>query len=403
MKRQLTRDRIVVPPTFYRYSPQNSSTVVLFTLFWIFSVFLRVHQADSFSHNSVAGLADRWKNCSPRINVYTKLNRKLARYEPRIYQKTLHTSQEKYWEGDDIRWISKIRRLLRRTFDWKGQPMRNTIIAMNMALFVYQSMNTIDWIRQQYPQVWPSQVLPIAFDTLMGNSRPGPFTVDFVHSKLLSHRQPHRYLTAGFLHGSIIHLLLNLNALRQLPPWLETGLGARLYGTIFVFAICGGNVLYSLTTTEPLAFCLGSSGGICGLYGLMYVCLVRMGNQKASWRVLQGMGFLFLWGFFMSHISNAGHLGGFITGIAVTLLTGPTYRSSYALRRKNSLEVDLYSRDYRLAMGYDKVPSKSGWIPLPFLWSIMALACLSQDKFRSIPRLIVQGILHPGALSGIVR
>jgi membrane associated rhomboid family serine protease len=366
-------------------SSQRSSHALCLRILCILSMIFLFRESDSFSHKLFTGTTDQWKNSAtyPHVNVNSNLavNKQLP--------SLLCAYRDKHWEGDDIRWISKFRRFMSRSVDWKGQPLRNTIVTMNIVVFAYQIVNTICWIRRQFPQVWPAQALPIALDTLMGNSRSGPFTIDFVHSKLLSQRQPHRYLTAGFLHGNIIHLLLNISAILQLPSWLETGLGMPLYGTTFLLSVVGGNVFHSLTTTKNTAMCLGSSGGICGLYGLLYVCLVRMGNHSAAWRVVRGMGFLFLWGLFMTNVSNAGHVGGFLTGIAVALISGPRYHSSYALRRKNSLEVDIYNRDYRLAMGHDKVPSKSGWISLPFLWSMMILACLSQAKLRSIPLAVI--------------
>lgn len=377
------------------YSPQRTPSAYC-SKFWMLSMILLFRGNDSFSHK-LFGRSGRWRNSATHspVSVYSKLatDTKLPSFRCAY--------RDKQWEGDDIRWISKFRRVIRRSVDWKGQPLRNSIVGMNIIVFAYQNVNTIGWIRHQFPQIWPAQALPVALDTLMGNTRPGPFTIDFVHSKLLSQRQPHRYLTAGFLHGSIIHLLLNMNAIRQLPSWLETGLGLPIYGTTYLLSIVGGNILHSLTTTENMALCLGSSGGICGLYGLMYVSLVRMGNQKAAWRVVQGMGFLLLWGLFMTHVSNAGHVGGFLTGIALALISGPQYRSSYALRRKNSLEVDIYNRDYRLAMGYDKVPNKSGWLSLTWLWSMLIFACLLQEKIRSIPLMIIQGLLQPGSLSGL--
>ena len=38
----------------------------------------------------------------------------------------------------------------------------------------------------------------------------GPFTMDFVNQRLLTRVHSHRYLTSGFLHGSLIHLLFNM-------------------------------------------------------------------------------------------------------------------------------------------------------------------------------------------------
>jgi len=306
------------------------------------------------------------------------------------------------WEGDDLRRSSRILRRLRRSIDMRQQPpVRNTLVLLNIAAYIYQTVNTIYWIQQQYPAVWPRQALPIVWDTaVLGNSRPGPLTRAFVHNTFLSQRQPHRLLTAGFLHGSLLHLLLNLNALRSLPAWLETGLGAPLYLTTFLASIVAGNLADTIMSIDqhPATLCLGASGGICGLFGMMYVSLVRMGNHAAAWRVIKGMGMLFLFGLVSSNISNAGHVGGFVAGVVLTVLTGPSYSKSYALRRKNSLQVDIYSRDYRTAMGYDKRPSERGMVPLPLLWIAALVYLASESRFRAMPLLVWRGLRYPGSL-----
>jgi membrane associated rhomboid family serine protease len=174
-----------------------------------------------------------------------------------------------------------------------------------------------------------------------------------------------------------------MDALRQLPSWLETGLGHALYISTFFLAVVGGNIFHSITAIDQMTQCLGASGGICGLYGLMYVCLIRMGNHTAAWRVIRGMGLLYVWGVLLTNISNAAHIGGFITGIAVAFLSGPKYRASYGLRRKNSLEADPYNRSYRTVMGFDKIPINRGILPLPFLWLAVFTAVFAQFKFHA--------------------
>jgi membrane associated rhomboid family serine protease len=304
-----------------------------------------------------------------------------------LFHKTHRSGSNTQWDGDDIRWIAKIQRNIQRsTYDWQNQPIRNFLIVSNIALFIYQCSNTIQYIRNQYPQSWSAYSLNILIDTIMGNSRPGPFTLQFVHSNLISiqQQQAYRFLTSGFLHGGLVHLVLNMDALRQLPSWLETGLGHALYITTYLLAIVGGNIFHSMTIVDRTTQCLGASGGICGLYGLMYVCLVRMGNHTAAWRVIRGMGLLFLWGMLLTNVSNAAHIGGFITGIVVAFLSGPTYRSSYGLRRKNSLEGDPYNRSYRTAMGFDKIPINRGIIPLPILYLAIFTAVLAQYKLHTM-------------------
>jgi membrane associated rhomboid family serine protease len=333
------------------------------------------------------------------------VNRQHERLSPRAVSARANSqlrarNSQQQWEGDDIRWITKFRRNFGfRSGDLQRHPARNSLILVISFLYTYQVVNTVSWMRHRYRKYWPASAASMILDVLVGNARPGPLTMDLVHSSQLSSVQPHRFLTGGFLHGSIFHLLINADALRRLPGWIETGLGPPLYLTTFLASVVAGNVAHSYTTLDGYTLCLGASGGICGLYGLMYVCLVRMGNHAAAWRVIKGMGILFLYGLAASNVSNAGHLGGFVAGLAVGLVAGPSYRRSYALRRKNSLEVDTFSRDYRTAMGFDKVPSIRGWIPLPFLWLTSFIVIISKPELRSLPFIVWQSLLHPGVTS----
>jgi membrane associated rhomboid family serine protease len=233
---------------------------------------------------------------------------------------------------------------------------------------------------------------------------PGLFTLDFVHSTAASRLQPHRFLTSAFLHGGIFHLLVNMDTLRRLPAWIETGLGTPLYVTAFLVSIVTGNLGHTLATYDVMekAMCLGSSGGICGLYGLMYVSLLKMGNSRAATSIIKGLGLLLLYGFVFENISNAAHVGGFLGGALVGILCGPKYGKSYSLRRKWSVEVDASSRGYRQAMGFGTKPSMSGLVPLPVVWIAALVALGLQPRFRTIPKLILQGLLRPGSLYSLL-
>ena len=310
------------------------------------------------------------------------------------------------WDGDDIRWLQKVKRRFYRSTLSGGSvaPARTILIVTNVLMFVYQTTNTVSLIRRRNPEYWPRDSLSIITDTLLGSTNVrGPLTTDFVHFQSLSQRQPHRFLTAGFLHGDILHLLLNLDALRRLPSWLETGLGTPLFVTTFLVSIVSGNVGHSLSSASGAygggTFCLGASGGICGLYGLMYVVLSKMGRAQSAMGILKGMLLLLLSGLLWDSVSNAAHVGGFIGGVVMGILCAPHYSKNYAMRRKWSLEVDQWPRDYRQMMGFGIKPTKNGLIPVTLLWAAGAFVLALEPKFRSIPSCILRGLMKPGSLS----
>lgn len=314
--------------------------------------------------------------------------------------------QMKDWEGDDLRWTTKLRRRLqRRSTGDEGTPAKNTLISLNLLFFLYQTVTTVNYLRQRHPTYWPSHALSMIADSIVGSSVQGPLVRDFGFSTFLAQRQPHRYLTSGFLHGGIIHLLINMDTLRRQPAWLETGLGVPLYLTTFLLSIVAGNIGHSIGALNddpfsPAAICLGSSGGICGMYGLLFASLIRMGNRGATSRIARGMLTIFLSGLFVENMSNMSHLGGFLCGIIMAILFSPSYKKSYSLRRKNSVEYDPAPRDFRQAMGFGIMPSERGLIPLPLLWGVLGiLYALAKPKFRAMPAMVIKGLLFPGSVS----
>jgi membrane associated rhomboid family serine protease len=307
------------------------------------------------------------------------------------------------WDGDDIRLLSRLRRRLKRSdLGISTSRSKSALIAMNWLLFLYQTITTVNFIRKRNRSYWPRHALSIISDVLMGASVKGPMKMDFCFSNSLANLQPHRYLTSGFIHQSIVHFLINMIAIRNQPSWLAMGLGGPLYLTTYLVSIVTGNLAHLWYIQNPFdrSLALGASGAIGGIYGLMYVQLTRMEGGKGLFRALKGMTLLFLLGTLIENVSPISQFGGFLGGALVGILCAPSYAKSYALRRKNSAEYDSLSSDYRQEVGYGIMPTRRGWIPLPLLWAVLALLLATADnKFRMIPAKILKGLLAPGSLS----
>ncbi len=143
-------------------------------------------------------------------------------------------------------------------------------------------------------------------------------------------------ITANWLHGSILHLLINMMALRTVAPLVVKEFGVSRMFSIFTLTGMSGFLL-SYAGNVPLT--IGASCGLCGLIGAaLYFGKSRGGNwgklvykQTTGWVIS-----LVIVGFLLPGINNWGHAGGLISGIFFGWLLG------YQERRKESY-FDLIS------------------------------------------------------------
>jgi rhomboid protease GluP len=131
-----------------------------------------------------------------------------------------------------------------------------------------------------------------------------------------------RLITAGFLHGGIIHILMNSWVLFDLGAQTEEFFGASRMIIIYFAATVGG--FWASSYFAPLS--VGASAGLFGLIGAMIAFGMREGSAYGS--ALRG--FYIRWalyglvlGFIIPHIDMAAHIGGLAAGFAVGFLAGP--------------------------------------------------------------------------------
>lgn len=139
----------------------------------------------------------------------------------------------------------------------------------------------------------------------------------------------YRLLTGAFLHGSLMHLLLNCYSLFVIGSQVESFLGKGKMLVIYLFsALCGS--LLSITFSGRYAS-VGASGALFGLMGAIlyfgYHYRVYLGNVMKSQiipLILINLGY----GFLVSGIDNAAHIGGLIGGCLMTIALGIKYKST---------------------------------------------------------------------------
>ena len=85
-----------------------------------------------------------------------------------------------------------------------------------------------------------------------------------------------RLITAGFLHGGLIHILMNGWAMLQLGRNVDVIYGSARYLIIFFAGTVGG--FYLSTIISPGSLSVGASAGLCGLVG----SLIAVGFLSSS-------------------------------------------------------------------------------------------------------------------------
>jgi rhomboid protease GluP len=132
-----------------------------------------------------------------------------------------------------------------------------------------------------------------------------------------------RLLTAGFLHGGILHLLMNSWVLFDLGAATEESYGtSRFLVFYFVSTITG---FYASYLWNPAVPSVGSSAGIFGLLGAMIALGMR---DKSSYGTAIRSHYL-QWGIYAIILSalfpatdNAAHIGGVTGGFAIAYIAG---------------------------------------------------------------------------------
>jgi rhomboid protease GluP len=135
--------------------------------------------------------------------------------------------------------------------------------------------------------------------------------------------------SAGWLHGGLIHIVMNLLWVRQLAPVVADVFGPGRAIIIYVISSAVGFMLSSVAFFLPLGplsgahLTVGASAPIFGLLGAL-VCYGRMGgssmiNAQAKSYALM----LFLFGLIIPGVDNFAHAGGFIGGYVMARWLNP--------------------------------------------------------------------------------
>jgi rhomboid protease GluP len=140
-------------------------------------------------------------------------------------------------------------------------------------------------------------------------------------------------LTAGWLHGNLLHILFNVLWIRQLAPAIGEIYGASRMVIIYTFASITGFALSSLAGEflwwMPVPFLrgaqmtVGASAAIFGLLGAAVYYGRRSGSSHASRIGLQYAILLGIFGLIFPGVDNYAHAGGFVGGYLTARVLDP--------------------------------------------------------------------------------
>lgn len=128
-----------------------------------------------------------------------------------------------------------------------------------------------------------------------------------------------RMIWAMFLHSDINHLFNNMLILFFLGAMIEREVGHIAYGILYFLSGIGGNLwsLLSKMIANDWSVSIGASGAVFGLTGVLLAMVLFSGRKMPTvtpTRVVLMIILSLYNGFTGTHIDNAAHIGGLVTG-----------------------------------------------------------------------------------------
>ena len=137
-----------------------------------------------------------------------------------------------------------------------------------------------------------------------------------------------RLFTYMFLHGSIMHIVLNMYSLYVIGSQMETFIGKTKYIIVYILSGITGGLLSSVLSGNVS---VGASGAIFGLLGAMlyfgYHYRTYLGGVIKS-QIIPIIALNILIGFMQPNVDNFCHIGGLVGGLLAMMALGVEDKSS---------------------------------------------------------------------------
>ncbi len=149
---------------------------------------------------------------------------------------------------------------------------------------------------------------------------------------------PWRVLSSAFLHASFMHILFNMYALYLFGPRLEREAGSVPFAVLYAAAAAAGGAVFLVLRDGEIAFAVGASGAVFGLFGVWLAATFRQRNTPAGRAMFNQLLLLLAINaalpFIASNIAWEAHAGGLVAGAAIGYLWG-----RFASGRPNAVQI----------------------------------------------------------------
>lgn len=129
-----------------------------------------------------------------------------------------------------------------------------------------------------------------------------------------------RLVTAGFLHGGVLHILMNTWVLFDLGMTADHIFGTPRFLVIYLVSSVFGFVASMMWS--PGSISVGASAAACGLIGAMIAYGHRSGDSWVRSTYLRWAVVLLAFGLLVPMVDNAAHIGGGVAGFIVGYVAG---------------------------------------------------------------------------------
>lgn len=134
-------------------------------------------------------------------------------------------------------------------------------------------------------------------------------------------------LSAGWLHGGLLHIGFNLYWIRLLAPGTAELYGAGrmviIYTVSCIVGFLASSAAFFLPFLRGAGLTVGASAPILGLLGALVYYGRRTGSSIVGRQAWSYALFMIVFGFLMPNVDNWAHLGGFAGGYLAGMLVDP--------------------------------------------------------------------------------